>query len=89
MSADDAQFRALTQAETATRADDGGDIAAARNDASVLPFRRRLDARSFDPVKLRGLDLMSLASRIAGTFVDHFVPERSSRSLRMISTSGS
>jgi len=36
----------------------GGDIAAARNDASVLPFRRRLDARSFDPVKLRGLDLM-------------------------------
>jgi hypothetical protein len=68
----------------------GGDIAGARNDASVLPFRRRLDARSFDPVKaLRGLDLMSLASRIAGTFVDHFVPERSSRSLRMISTSGS
>ncbi len=43
----------------------GVDVARRGGDASVLVFRQELDARSFPPVKLYGLDLMALAARIA------------------------
>jgi hypothetical protein len=43
----------------------GVDVARRGGDASVLTFRRHLDARSFPPVKLHGLDLMALAGRVA------------------------
>jgi hypothetical protein len=43
----------------------GVDVARRGADASVLTFRHHLDARSFAPVKLYGLDLMALAARVA------------------------
>jgi hypothetical protein len=43
----------------------GADIARRGADASVLTFRRHLDARSFPQIKLYGLDLMAVSARIA------------------------
>jgi hypothetical protein len=43
----------------------GADIARRGGDASVLTFRQHLDARSFPPIKIYGLDLMAVAARIA------------------------
>lgn len=43
----------------------GVDVARRGGDSSVLTFRHHLDARSFPPIKLNGLDLMSLAARVA------------------------
>lgn len=43
----------------------GVDVARFGEDASVLRFRRGRDGRSIPPVKLRGVDTMALAARIA------------------------
>ena len=43
----------------------GVDVARFGDDRSVIAFRRGLDARTLPPVKLRGVDLMTLAGRVA------------------------
>jgi hypothetical protein len=43
----------------------GVDVARFGDDASIIRFRRGHDARSIPPVKLRGVDTMELAARVA------------------------
>jgi hypothetical protein len=43
----------------------GVDVARFGDDASILRFRRGRDARTIPPIKLRGVDTMELAARIA------------------------
>jgi hypothetical protein len=43
----------------------GVDVARFGSDASVIRFRRGRDARTLPPIKLRGVDTMELAARIA------------------------
>jgi hypothetical protein len=43
----------------------GVDVARFGDDASVIRFRQGRDARSIPPIKLRGVDTMALAARIA------------------------
>jgi hypothetical protein len=43
----------------------GVDVARFGDDASVIRFRQGRDARSIPPIKLRGIDTMELAARVA------------------------
>jgi len=49
----------------------GVDVARFGDDASVLYFRRGRDGRTIPPVRLRGVDTMTLAGRVADEYLTH------------------
>jgi hypothetical protein len=51
----------------------GVDVARFGDDASIIRFRQGRDARSIPPIKLRGVDTMELAARIADESARHRV----------------
>jgi len=49
----------------------GVDVARFGDDESVIYFRKGRDGRSIPPVRLRGVDTMTLASRVAESYLHH------------------
>ncbi len=49
----------------------GVDVARFGDDESVIYFRKGRDGRSIPPIRLRGVDTMTLASRVAQEFLEH------------------
>lgn len=47
----------------------GVDVARFGDDESVIYFRKGRDGRTFEPIRLRGVDTMSLAGRVADEFI--------------------
>jgi hypothetical protein len=49
----------------------GVDVARFGDDESVIYFRKGRDGKTFPPIRLRGVDTMGLAGRVAAEFLNH------------------